>query len=359
MRSYLFLLAIIIGSLSATAQIEWLETTHNFGTFDEDMGKVSCTMRLVNVGKEDAVILDVRPTCGCTAGDYPKRAIAPGDTASIKLTYNPIGRPGKFDKDVIVLMNVDPRRSRLIISGNVIGASNTVRSKYPISVGNMKFNTLIAPFGEMPKGDTRTAIIKGYNQSRDTMKIAFDKLPPFISVTTLPEKIGPSDLATITLFYDSSKKKDWGILTDSLTLVTQDINGGEIDKASVDVVAIITENLSTIGNQDLKKAPQVILSTDKLDFGTLEKSSSQEITQSFTIENNGKNPLMVRKVYTVDKSISIYPQSATIKSGKSTTFKVKVIPSKNEDEMLNAKIMIITNDPSSALTSIRAVGELK
>ena len=60
---------VALAACSASAQVTWLETSHDFGTFDEDKGKVTCTMRMVNTTSDDVVIISVKPTCGCTAGD--------------------------------------------------------------------------------------------------------------------------------------------------------------------------------------------------------------------------------------------------------------------------------------------------
>jgi hypothetical protein len=83
----------------------WLETTHDFGTFEEKVKNVTCQIRFVNTGDSALVITNVRPTCGCTASEYPHDPIAVGDTASITLTYSAIGRPGQFSKDVFVYTN--------------------------------------------------------------------------------------------------------------------------------------------------------------------------------------------------------------------------------------------------------------
>lgn len=352
-------LTMALATLSGVAQIKWLETSHNFGTFDEDMGKVSCEIRFVNVGDTDVVIETVRPTCGCTATDYPRRPIAPGDTARIHLTYNPIGRPGKFDKDVIVMTNTQPKRVKLVISGNVIGSANTIRSKYPEAVGNLKFNTLVAPFGKIAMGNEGTAVIRAYNQSRDSMEVSFEKVPPYVTIHCIPSKVGPSGITTLTIFYNTTKKNDWGTVSDTFDVVTHDKDSNATNRAKVDVIAIITENEQRLAKVDVKEAPKAVLSTDKLDFTIMDKNSTTTHEQTFTIENYGNNPLKVRKIYSVDPAISISHNSATIKKGKSMKVKVKVNPSKIDGDMLNAKIMIITNDPANALTSIRAVGEAK
>ncbi|MDE6093764.1 MAG: DUF1573 domain-containing protein, partial [Muribaculaceae bacterium] len=97
-------------SFSATAQssVTWLETAHNFGAFSENDGKVACTFRFVNNRQTPVIIQSARATCGCTTPKYPTAPIAPGDTAEIQVSYNAIGRPGKFSKKVYIYSNTTP-----------------------------------------------------------------------------------------------------------------------------------------------------------------------------------------------------------------------------------------------------------
>ena len=83
-----FVAACTIAANAAPAA-RWLETTHDFGAFDEDMGNVDALFRVVNDGDAPLVILAARASCGCTVPAFTSDGIAPGDTATIKVTYNP------------------------------------------------------------------------------------------------------------------------------------------------------------------------------------------------------------------------------------------------------------------------------
>ena len=83
----LFFLLLFLAALAATAAGDaatWLEREHDFGMIDEANGKVACTMRLVNTTDSMLSIIEVRPSCGCTAVRYPRQPIAPADTAATK-----------------------------------------------------------------------------------------------------------------------------------------------------------------------------------------------------------------------------------------------------------------------------------
>jgi hypothetical protein len=72
-----------------------------------DLGKVkqnvpaTATFIVTNIGKQDLLIDQANPTCGCTISDYTKSPIAPGKTGVIHATYN-AANLGHIDKTLTV-----------------------------------------------------------------------------------------------------------------------------------------------------------------------------------------------------------------------------------------------------------------
>ncbi len=91
-----------------------------FDNHEFDFGSISGkstvehSFRLINEGKSDLLIRKVTASCGCTAVQPAKTLISPGDTAMIKVKFNPAGREGNQKKAVTVITN-DPRRSKSIL----------------------------------------------------------------------------------------------------------------------------------------------------------------------------------------------------------------------------------------------------
>ena len=101
------------------AQITFAEQTHDFGKIAEDGGKVSHQFEFTNTGDANLVILDATADCGCTVPEYPTAPIAPGKKGVIKVTYNPLYRPGSFTKVVTVRTNSKQKKARVKITGTV------------------------------------------------------------------------------------------------------------------------------------------------------------------------------------------------------------------------------------------------
>lgn len=95
------------------------EKVYDFGIIKEKGGPVSHDFIIENAGTGNLVVIDATAECGCTRPDYPKNPIAPGKSSKLKVTYNPIGRPGAFEKTVTVKTNGSPRKVSVKVRGTV------------------------------------------------------------------------------------------------------------------------------------------------------------------------------------------------------------------------------------------------
>ncbi|MCI6894943.1 MAG: DUF1573 domain-containing protein [Bacteroidales bacterium] len=96
------------------------EKNHDFGYIREDKGPVSYTFEFENVGEEPLIVVSASASCGCTRPEYPTKPIKAGKKSKIKVTFNPIGRPGPFRKEVRVRTNGRHKVITLHIEGSVI-----------------------------------------------------------------------------------------------------------------------------------------------------------------------------------------------------------------------------------------------
>jgi len=99
--------------------ITWKEDTFNFG--DIEKGKpASHEFTFKNTTKQTVLITNVKASCGCTATNYTKTPIKPGETGTVTATYN-AANPGPFTKTVTVTTNDSDVNKILNIKGKVIG----------------------------------------------------------------------------------------------------------------------------------------------------------------------------------------------------------------------------------------------
>ena len=101
-----------------TPSIKFEEPVWDFGTLPQDR-PASHEFEFINKGDGNLVIVDATAECGCTRPEYSEKPVAPGKKGKVKVTYNPTGRPGSFEKTVTIKTNGSPRKARLKIRGVV------------------------------------------------------------------------------------------------------------------------------------------------------------------------------------------------------------------------------------------------
>ena len=111
-------------------EITFTETTHDFGLFDREHGDKVCWFVFKNTGNKELLILSANSTCGCTVPEYPKTAILPGMTDSIKVTYSgSTKRVGTMKKTISLTTNCKINTTYLYIMGEMVEELVTDRVK--------------------------------------------------------------------------------------------------------------------------------------------------------------------------------------------------------------------------------------
>jgi hypothetical protein len=102
---------------AATISFKEPEFTHDFGAIPQST-PVSYNFVFTNSGKAPLALSNAVGSCGCTAAEWPKEAIAPGKTGVIKVTYN-AAAAGTFDRTVTLSSNASNSSVVLHIKGDV------------------------------------------------------------------------------------------------------------------------------------------------------------------------------------------------------------------------------------------------
>lgn len=98
----------VTGTITPTAvqtpqtpsQLKWDKEVYEFGTIEQ--GKpVSYEFTFTNTSNKDITLTDVKAACGCTATNYTKTAVKPGEKGTVTATYN-AAAGGAFQKTVTI-----------------------------------------------------------------------------------------------------------------------------------------------------------------------------------------------------------------------------------------------------------------
>ena len=100
-------------------QISFKTTLHEYGDIYVD-GDGTYLFEFTNTGNEPLILSKPISSCGCTVPSWPKEPILPGESNSIKVTYN-THRLGSFNKTVTVNSNAKKESAVMLrIKGTVI-----------------------------------------------------------------------------------------------------------------------------------------------------------------------------------------------------------------------------------------------
>ncbi len=341
--------------LKAAPVIDWVQTTHNFGAFDEALGVVSCVFEGVNTGDEPLVVYSARANCGCTVPHYDRHPVAPGDTLRINVGYNAAGRPGHFEKTVTVNSNADPGKCVLRIEGTVIGSTETLRTRYPFSDGSLKLRQNHLNYGEVAKGSSRSLYIEGYNQSDEPVVPRIEGAPSYIDVTVKPDVVPPGEPFVLSTIFRASACQQWDVVTDSIILAAPDGS-----RLPITTLASVYDDFRDI-NIDPYAPPALKIDPEKIDLGRISRAADNRPLQyTVTLQNTSRRNVTLRRVYTIAPGVTVKIKGDNvIKPGKKCKLTVEISPKAYADKnYIDAKILIITDDPTRPRNIVEVLGEV-
>ena len=99
--------------------IKFEDIEHDFGRIIEGES-VSYAFNFKNAGKSDLIIAEVSTSCGCAVPSYPKAPIRPGESGTIKITFNSNGKRGFQTKNILIVANTQPNTTMIRIKAQVV-----------------------------------------------------------------------------------------------------------------------------------------------------------------------------------------------------------------------------------------------
>lgn len=118
----------------SNAEIRFAEKVHEFGDVVQGQS-VNHKFAFTNTGTEPLIILNVQTTCGCTASEWSKKPIPPGEGGEILVTFNSAKKMGRQNKIITVYTNGKVPEEKLKIVANVLPPNSTPATpEVPIEV---------------------------------------------------------------------------------------------------------------------------------------------------------------------------------------------------------------------------------
>ena len=329
------------------------KTSFNFGTFSEIGGLKTHTFSFTNNGSQPLIIQDVTTVCDCTVTEWSKVPIPPGGSGIIKATFDPLGRPGAFRKSITVKSNARESTVILYIVGLVSPKPKTVADDFPIKIGNLRISTnhlaLQTVFNTQVKVDT----VQIFNDSDSVLNVSVSDAPSHISFTVSPPALEPKKKGLIYVAFDGTKIKEWGFV---VSRVIFKLNGIPVPDNLLAISATIDEDFSKLTPEQKLSAPKAQLDEESFNFGTI--TPGQPVAHDFTLKNEGKDPLIIRKISTTCGCTASKPDKYEIKGGESTILKC-TFDSRGKTGKQFQTVTLILNDPLQPIVVLRFLGNVE
>ncbi len=327
-------------SFSSYSQLQFTKTKHQFGSINEEKGKVSTTFEYINTGSTPVIINKVQTSCGCTAPTYSQKPIIPNEKGIIEITFDPTRRPGNFMKTISVSTNFGDYN--LQIEGNVIPKPLSIEDEYPIAVESVRFKTDHLPFIKVLENRIETQVLPLINNSDKEVSLEVINATTHLQIT-VPKTLKAREKAEVRVSYDAMKKKDWGFV---------------IDKAQIKVNGKYTLDLTISANivDDVKDYLNcAILDAEPMN-SDIDYIVGQSVEKTIQLKNIGKSDLVIHKISVDDNFITFNNlKDKVLKPNECATLKLIISPSLNLPNKFYSKISIVTNDPTKWTTICRLI----
>lgn len=202
------ILLLALSPVKANGQLRIVEKEYDLGIIPEE-GEAKVSALLINDGEAEVGIKEIREGCGCTTALADKEIILPGDTALLKITYNPLGRPGEFNRKIKIFLSDTPVPEEIVIKGRVKASVATLNNLFPVEAGDLRLDTKTIMMGNISPGKSRKRGFTVYNSGDSAIVINISG-DPELKFEETEVIIQPAEKRFIDATLMPSRGKDYG-----------------------------------------------------------------------------------------------------------------------------------------------------
>ena len=160
--------------MSASAQeIRFDHQRKQFGSINEANGSV--THRFLFEAGSDQETDSVVSSCGCTATRWSQGVVASGTQGYVEVQFDPLNRPGPFNKSVAVKFKGSDQLYSLYVSGFVVPKPGSIQEEFPWSSGHLRLKNRFLNLGNIPNRGLASKSFEVYNQGDQILVFSDDK----------------------------------------------------------------------------------------------------------------------------------------------------------------------------------------
>ncbi|MCX6223616.1 MAG: DUF1573 domain-containing protein [Bacteroidia bacterium] len=241
----------------------------------------------------------------------------------------------------------------LYIVGLVSPKPKTVADDFPIKIGNLRLATNHVSMQTVFNSQIKVDTVQIFNDSDSVLNVSFADAPAHLLFTVSPPSLEPKKGGLIYIAFDGKKVNDWGFV---VSRVIFKFNGVPVPDSPLAISATIEEDFSKLTPEEKLRAPKAKLAEESFNFGTI--TPGQPVAHDFILKNEGKDPLVIRKITTTCGCTASKPDKYEIIGGESTTLKC-TFDSRGKTGKQFQTVTIIVNDPLQSTLVLRFIGDVE
>jgi len=338
---------ILLGCLTFSAATQAQNIDAEFDVID--MGDITfqqpatATFKMKNRGSS-FYLNDVKPFCGCTQVQFPKKNIGKGENFTISVTYD-AELLGHFQKDVALISDQSEAPYYLTIKGNVVAhqtansmANAAANNGASIMMGKLLVSQDNVEFADTYQGNRLQERITITNLDSQPVNPQVIHVPQYMTAQITPNVIQPGKQGVITFTLNANMLPRYGLTQTSVYLAQ--FPGDEIAKEKEILVTAIKLPSIQLSESQRSRVPVLSLSSNEIDMGN-------QLKGDIVLGNKGKSPLEISTIQSFTPGLNITLNKTTINPGETTILRVKGVKKNLKEVKQQPRILIITNDPNN------------
>lgn len=345
-----FVLILTEFPLLSQESILFQEPVADLGTIIDNQGAVNHQFAFTNETADPLQVEKVSTTCGCTSTDWSANTIEPGGSGYVQVQFDPYNRPGPFEKHAVVHFKRRPDSVTLKIKGFVKPAYESVSEAFPVKMGDLRVETRSLDLGTITGRRLYSKSFEVYNEGDQILVFADDmEGPNHITVTFEPYTLKPKSKGKIWVHYDVNAKNDLGFFREAIAIFTYE---PEDTRKEFSVSATLLDLPSAVSPE----SPRIHFDHTEIDFGI--KQQGDTVNVKFTVQNYGRSPLQLKKVFGSCNCIRVKPEKYQLKPGEISDISVKFL---TQDRLGNQEktVTVFTDDPQTPVAILKLKGLLR
>ena len=360
MRHLIFILSTILLTLTTVSAQECIVRFEpervDFGHINESDGIATRSFTITNTTTDDITISEIVSTCDCTVADYKNVTIAPTQSFEVKVSYNPLNRPGRFDRPLFIFIEGYDEPFEIEIIGRVTPRERTVEEIYFYDMGHgLRLDNTFAGFTYIEHGKSYEERIALYNNSERTMRLRIRQIERSGAIKIeYPKRVAPHTSADIKFCYELPlTSKRYGSLDDKFEIKVN----GKRGKYTLSAHGIAVDNFDFY---DDILSPRAEYSKKIIKFGDV-NSETLPLSATLTITNRGEAPLIVRDVRCSCQEVECTLKAGTsVEPGETLATEIILKPKRSTPEgAFSEQVAIVTDDPIAPYQVIRVTATYK